>query len=98
MIIVHGSVSVPASRLAEVMQLSRKHVARSRTEHGCLEHGVYADAETEGRLVFVEKWLDEASLKQHFAVPESVAFVEAVSALASEPPSIKIFKASELTL
>jgi quinol monooxygenase YgiN len=46
--------------------------------------------------VFVEQWADMAALKQHFAVPESGAFVRAMSGLASGPPSITIYDATEI--
>ncbi|WP_372749417.1 putative quinol monooxygenase [Litorivivens sp.] len=98
MIIVHGSVTVPQARLSEALQLSQQHVARSRAESGCIEHGVYQDPEIAGRLVFVEKWADEAALKQHFAVPASIAFVDEISALATEPPSISLFYADEISI
>ncbi|MBB3047005.1 quinol monooxygenase YgiN [Litorivivens lipolytica] len=96
MIIVHGCAVVPEAKLEEALRLSREHVARSRAEPGCLEHGVYLDPDVAGRLLFVEKWASEAALKQHFAVPESIAFVEAISAIASESPSLSMFSASEL--
>ena len=71
MIIVLGGVSIKEGRLVEALQISRAHVARSRLEPGCIEHGVHQDAENPGRLVFVERWESMASLQTHFAVPES---------------------------
>lgn len=96
MIIVLGRAIVPAAQLTEALRLSREHVARSRTEPGCIEHGVYQEPDAEGHLLFVEKWESEAALKQHFRVPESIAFIQAINAIASEPPSLSMFTASEL--
>lgn len=93
MIIVMGSVIVDETNLAEALEQSRVHVARSRTEPGCVSHAVYEDPEVKGKLVFVEEWQDEESLAAHFQVSASNEFVKAVSALALEPPSMSIYSA-----
>lgn len=98
MIIVLGSVSIAAAKLEEALQCSREHVARSRAAPGCIEHGVYQDPVQAGRLVFVEKWADEAALKRHFSVPESIAFAEALGKMAREAPSLSIYRSEELVL
>lgn len=95
MLIVHGSVTVQKAFIDEAMRLSQTHVARSRAEPGCIEHGVYLDPDVEGRLVFVEKWTDEAALQQHFSVPESIDFVSEIRAIAIDEPAISIFEATE---
>jgi quinol monooxygenase YgiN len=46
--------------------------------------------------VFVEHWEDRASVDAHFAVPASHDFVEAVTAMASEPPTIEIYETTRL--
>jgi quinol monooxygenase YgiN len=37
---------------------------------------------------------DRAALTAHFAVPESRAFVQAMAAIAAEPPSMKVYDAA----
>ncbi len=96
MIIVFGSVTVRQHQLAQALEHSRAHVARSRQEPGCLSHAVYEDPETTGRLVFVEEWSDQAALDAHFRVPASIEFVGAISELAVEPPTISIFSAEKV--
>lgn len=96
MIIVLAHVQVTPGRLAEALALSREHVARSRAEPGCLSHAVYEDADQPDRLVFVEEWATEAALLQHFAVPESGAFVNALATLAADRPTIRLYQASEM--
>ncbi|WP_157615238.1 putative quinol monooxygenase [Rhizobacter sp. Root404] len=44
MIIVTGTLHARPDTVAELLALSREHVARSLTEPGCLEHGVAVDA------------------------------------------------------
>lgn len=90
MIIVLGSVSVRPDGVDEALRLSLEHVRRSRAEPGCLAHGVSVDAESAQRLVFVERWASMAALQAHFAVPASRRFVKALSALATEAPSMSV--------
>lgn len=94
MIMVIGRILVREGSLSQALQLSLEHVARSRAEPGCVSHSVHQDAENSMRLVFVEEWADQAALQQHFKVAESRVFAEALSALASEPPSMVIYNAT----
>ena len=90
MVIVIGSIVGTDENIDELIRLSLEHVRRSRTEPGCLSHAVHRDVENDLRLVFVERWADRAALDVHFAVPESGAFVERATALATERPTIEI--------
>ncbi len=98
MIIVLGSVTIQDGQLAQALALSQEHVARSRAEPGCLAHAVHPDLDDPLRLVFIEQWLDQAALMQHFKVPASRAFVKALGALASAPPSMALYDAAEVRL
>lgn len=92
MIIVWGSIETTAENLDRVLELSLEHVRRSRTEPGCLKHGVHIDAEHGTRLVFYEEWQDLPALQAHFQVPESQQFVAQVAGLATAPPELKYFE------
>ncbi|MEY2448208.1 MAG: hypothetical protein QOH79_1684 [Acidimicrobiaceae bacterium] len=93
MIIVTGSVKAQPATLAQMRELALEHVHRSRTEPGCLLHSVHHDVEDPLTLLFLEHWVDRAALDAHFRVPASSAFVTAVTALATEPPTIQIYDA-----
>lgn len=95
MIIITGAVSVAPEHLDEAERLCVEHSARSRTEPGCLDHRVHRDLEDGHRLVFLERWADQASVDAHFAVEASLEFVRAVSAMASEPPTMEIFEVTD---
>lgn len=90
LVIVLGDVTVRGDALAEALTLSREHVARSRTEDGCISHDVHLHADDENRLVFVERWRDRAALEAHFAVPASRDFARALTDLAVESPRMEI--------
>lgn len=94
MIIVTGHVLTNAENRAAIEAECIALSQRSRAEPGCLAHNVHADCEQPDRLVFVEKWQDRASLLTHFAVPESGAFVQAISRLSTERPVMDIYDAT----
>lgn len=95
MIIVTGSALVKPGSLDEAIEVSLRHVRRSRTEPGCLSHAVHQDVEDPNRLVFVEEWEDADALRTHFAVPESLELVTALAELTVEPPSMRVFEANK---
>ncbi len=96
MIVVTGSVLTSADNREAIEAESVAHCQRSRAEPGCIAHNCHYEVENPDLLVFVEKWQDGAALLAHFAVPESGAFVRAISALSTQPPSMQIYRASEI--
>jgi quinol monooxygenase YgiN len=95
MILVIGDVTLRAGTLDEALAESRIHVDRSRTEPGCISHDVHVDTEIPNRIVFVERWLDDAALKTHFKVPESIEFARTLSRLAAERPVADIYAVAD---
>ena len=61
MILITGSAQAPPETLQEMLKISVEHVHRSRLEPGCIFHAVSQDAEDPLKLVFVEKWADQAA-------------------------------------
>jgi quinol monooxygenase YgiN len=98
MIIVTGVIQARVDSIERLRELSVEHVARSRAEPGCLEHGVAVDADDGLRLVFFERWADRAALQRHFDVPASRTFVAEVARLAVRRPRIDIYEASRVEL
>ncbi len=98
MIIVTGTIQARLDTLDELRRLSLEHVARSRAEPGCLEHGVTVDANDGLRLVFFERWADRDALLAHFRVPASREFAAQVARLAARPPELMTYEASEIRL
>jgi quinol monooxygenase YgiN len=97
MIIVTGRMTAKPGRLDDAVRVSLEHVRRSRTEPGCLVHSVHQDVEDPNTLVFFEQWEDRAVLTAHFAVPESRAFVAALSECAAGRPRMDLFDAEPLS-
>jgi quinol monooxygenase YgiN len=93
MIIVTGRVKARPEHFEAVRAASLAHVHRSRTEEGCISHGVAVDCEDPHALVFFERWRDQAALQKHFDQPASKAFVGALRDLVAEPPLLDIYPA-----
>lgn len=98
MIIVTGTVVARAETLEALLDLCLQHVRRSRAEPGCLLHRVHQDVEEPSRIQFLEHWADAAALRTHFEVPVSLDFVNAVTALAAEPPSLEVYEAARISV
>jgi len=98
MIVVTGSIQARVDTFDEVRLLSLEHVARSRAEPGCIEHGVTIDANDGLRLVFFERWADLDALLVHFRVPASREFGAQAARLAARPPDLAAYDATELKL
>ncbi len=98
MLIVTGAIQARLDTLEELKRLSLEHVARSRAEPGCLEHGVAIDANDGLRLVFFERWADGEALMAHFRAAASREFAAAVGRLAAHAPELSAYEASEMPL
>jgi quinol monooxygenase YgiN len=91
MLIVTGTVTARPETFDDLLRAALDHVARSRTEPGCLNHGVHADCENPLRLFFFEQWADRPALDEHFAQPGSQAFMRTVRELAASGSGVQIF-------
>lgn len=90
MLVVTGSLTARPETFAELRQAALDHVARSRTEPGCLTHGVSIDCEAPLRLIFYEEWSDRAALDAHFAQAGSAQFMRAVRELSAASTRVRI--------
>lgn len=90
MIVVSGTVTARPETLDQMLEAALEHVRRSRTEPGCLRHGVAIDAEDPLTLVFYEEWQDRAALDAHFQVPASLDFMKTMRSLAASQTKMKI--------
>ena len=98
MITITGSILAKPETFDELLRLCLEHTRRSRGEPGCEHHSVHVDAENRMRLVFFERWADQASVLKHFAVPASGAFVAQAGKLAASAPEIHIYRSDEVSL
>src|ERR1700761_6515153 len=98
MILVTGDTTARPDSIAEMLRVALEHVQRSRSEPGCISHDVAVDPQNRLRLLFTERWADEAALKTHFRVPESRAMWKRLQELAAEPGAMQIYDAREISV
>ena len=96
MIVVTGFAVGTPQTIDEMLRISLEHVRRSRTEPGCIAHGVYADCENPLRLHFFERWADADALRAHFGVPGSRDFARRLRELAADPGEMAIYDADKI--
>ena len=94
MLIVTGRVTARPERFEELRRDALAHVARSRTEDGCISHGVAVDCEDPLTLVFFEEWRDWPALKVHFAQPGSIGFIASLRDMAAASSGPHIYDAA----
>jgi quinol monooxygenase YgiN len=90
MIVVSGTVTARPDTIDAMLIAALEHVRRSRTEPGCLKHGVAIDAENPLTLVFYEEWQGRPALDAHFQVPASLEFMHTMRSLAASQTKMKI--------
>jgi len=95
-LLVTGDITARPESFERLLEASLAHVARSRLEHGCIQHGVAIDAENPLRLVFFEIWRDASALKTHFAQPGAAEFIEAVDQYAQGRGGLHVYAAESV--
>ncbi|MBI5947996.1 MAG: antibiotic biosynthesis monooxygenase [Chloroflexi bacterium] len=96
MIVVTGGFVARPDSVDQLAELCLAHVRRSRTEPGCVSHGVHRDVEDPLRFTFVEEWADRDALAAHFAVPASREFVRAATALSDGQSRMTVYEATPI--
>ena len=69
MLIVAGTVRVPAQRLDAFRPHMSQMLAASRAEDGCLDYSYAEDVTDPGLIRVFERWRDQAALDAHFSTP-----------------------------
>jgi len=96
MILITGNILAKPDTFKALLEVSLDHVRRSRSEPGCIAHNVHVDCENPLKLVFVEKWQDQAAVAAHFRVEGSSDFVVAARNLAAQPPVVELYDTTAL--
>lgn len=74
MIIITGTIRIPAGTLTEVHPDMAEMIAASRAEEGCLAYSYALDVLDDGLVHVHEVWSDRASLNAHFETPHLKAW------------------------
>lgn len=89
MIIVVGRVKTDADKREAVIRSGQTLAAASRSEAGCIDYRLYEDTENENEFVFVEEWVSNEALQEHFRTPHIAEFMRTAPATLVSPPDVK---------
>lgn len=67
MLMIVGTVRLPAHTMAAARPVMRRMAEASRAEPGCLEYSYAEDVFDHGLIHVKEMWEDQAALDRHFA-------------------------------
>lgn len=67
MLLIIGTVRLPAENLAAARPVMRRMADASRAEEGCIEYGYAEDVFEAGLIHVKELWTDRAALDRHFS-------------------------------
>ncbi len=95
MILITGTIRLPANRVADALPAMRAMMAASRAEVGCL-HYVYAhDLDDQGLIHVSERWTDRAALAAHFASAHLAQWRAQFAALGIHDRDLKLIEGDE---
>ena len=93
MIIVAGTLRIPADRVADLLPAASAQLAASRAEDGCLSYAYAFDVEEPGLLRVFEQWESRAHLEAHFRQPHMTPWREALAAAGAHDRNLLCYEA-----
>ncbi|GAB2722900.1 MULTISPECIES: putative quinol monooxygenase [Comamonas] len=91
MLLIVGTVRLPAANLERALPAMRAMVEASRAEAGCLEYGYAQDVLEPGLIHVKELWSDQAALDAHFASSHIQAWRAAWPALEIGDRALRVY-------
>lgn len=67
MLLIAGTIRLPAEMLDDARAVMARMIAASRAEQGCLAYAYAQDLIDPGLIHVHEQWVDQAALDRHFA-------------------------------
>nr|WP_321512542.1 putative quinol monooxygenase [uncultured Hyphomonas sp.] len=93
MIIIEGTVRVPADRIEAARPAMETMIRASRAEAGCLDYAYSLDVLDPGLVRVTERWESRAALQAHFAAPHMAVWREALAGLGITDRSLRLYDA-----
>lgn len=95
MLLIVGTVRLPASNLGAARPIMRRMVEASRAEDGCIEYGYAEDVFVPGLLHVKEIWTDQTSLDRHFSSAHLMEWRAAWPALGIKDRNLVVYEVGE---
>ena len=95
MLLIVGTVRLPAQNMEAARPVMKRMAEASRAEEGCLEYGYAEDVFDPGLIHVKELWLDQAALDRHFAAPHLVEWRAAWPSLGIGDRDLRVYDVRE---
>jgi quinol monooxygenase YgiN len=93
MIVLTGTVRIPADKLDQARPLMKAVIEATRQEDGCLFYSFGEDVLDPGLIVIAEAWRDEACLGAHLGSGHFADWREAGAALGVADRKLTVYEA-----
>ena len=93
MIVLTGTIRIPADRLDAARPLMKAVIEATRAEEGCLFYTFGQDVLDPGLIVVAEAWRDEACLGAHLGSAHFAAWRDAGAALGVADRQLTVYEA-----
>jgi quinol monooxygenase YgiN len=94
MIVIHGTIRIPAENMADARPVMKALVEATRKEDGCIAYTFGEVVGEPGLVLIAETWRDGAALGAHFEAPHFVAWREANPELGVSDRQLTVFETS----
>jgi quinol monooxygenase YgiN len=95
MLLVVGTIRIPAEELANALPAMRSMVESSRAEDGCEEYSYAEDVLDPGLIHVKEMWRDQPALDRHFASAHLARWRASWPALGVRDRNLRVYDVAE---
>lgn len=95
MLLIVGTVRLPADRMDDARPVMARMVQASRAEHGCLEYAYAEDVIDRGLIHVKERWSDRAALSDHARSAHIAQWREAWPGLGIGDRNLSLYEVGE---
>jgi quinol monooxygenase YgiN len=95
MLVIIGTIRLPAERLDEARPAMQRMVSGSRAEPGCIDYSYAQDVFDAGLIHVTEVWSDRAALDVHFRSPHIADWRASWPALGIGERNLMLYEAGE---
>lgn len=95
MLVIIGTIRLPAEQLDEARPAMQRMILGSRAEPGCIDYSYAQDVLDAGLIHVTEVWSDRAALDAHFRSPHIADWRASWAALGIGERNLMLYEAGE---
>ena len=95
MLVIIGTIRLPAEKLTEARPVMQRMISGSRAEPGCIDYSYAQDVLDAGLIHVTEVWSDRAALDAHFRSPHIADWRASWAALGIGDRNLMLYEAGE---